>query len=453
MFKKAGLAILLVCGFIFSPAVYAATFIAMDSVNFLVGGSSIPAGCAVDYLFRLNYTPGDGSHILGFSNGFRVWTFRNGLYSYTDNFEPLKYDTLPIGWVNYADNFFMNPFGVDGLGEDTVLFAGNRLFAPGIPDGFDTLVWYARTIATTDGDTLCIDSSWCPPSNSWLWATDGPLGNFTPNWLGPYCFAVTQSPGAPPQFTNCPERLVFSSEVGEMFTYTFCAVDSSQEPPGPVTFRKLSGPGELTTLSDTCAFWSYVMLSADSCVKETLLIQVTNGWACDECFTEVYIDYDTPVFTEGCGAVIRIEPGQTYQHKMTATSVCEQPFYFLLVEPPPAGTYDIDDEGLITFQTDVTDTGRFVFTVCASNNAYTSCCDVYFYSPDGCCHMRGDVNDDGGMNVLDITFLVAFLFKGGAPPPCWLNADVGGNGDVNVSDLTYLVRYLFQGGSFPPPCP
>jgi len=73
---------------------------------------------------------------------------------------------------------------------------------------------------------------------------------------------------------------------------------------------------------------------------------------------------------------------------------------------------------------------------------------------DNCIGSRGNV--DGGLddqiNVADITFLVAYLFGGGPPPPVFDEADVNGDGNLNVSDLTYLVAYLFNGGPAPVPC-
>ena len=72
--------------------------------------------------------------------------------------------------------------------------------------------------------------------------------------------------------------------------------------------------------------------------------------------------------------------------------------------------------------------------------------------PCGCCLLRGDVDRSGAINVSDLTYLVAYLFSGGAPPPCADEGDVDGSGAINVSDLTYLVAYLFSGGPPPPPC-
>jgi hypothetical protein len=65
----------------------------------------------------------------------------------------------------------------------------------------------------------------------------------------------------------------------------------------------------------------------------------------------------------------------------------------------------------------------------------------------------GDINADGlGPNIADLTFLVAYLFSGGDPPPREDMADInGGDGRINIVDLVYFVDYLFGGGP-PPDC-
>jgi len=69
-----------------------------------------------------------------------------------------------------------------------------------------------------------------------------------------------------------------------------------------------------------------------------------------------------------------------------------------------------------------------------------------------CCTLRGDADGSGACNVSDLTYLVAFLFQGGAGAACPAEMDNEASGDVTVSDLTYLVAYLFQGGPDPVPC-
>jgi len=75
-----------------------------------------------------------------------------------------------------------------------------------------------------------------------------------------------------------------------------------------------------------------------------------------------------------------------------------------------------------------------------------------------CCNgngLRGNVDGDPEdlVNISDMTYLVAFLFSGGAAPPCLEEGDVNADEVINISDMTYLVAYLFSGGPAPEPCP
>lgn len=74
-----------------------------------------------------------------------------------------------------------------------------------------------------------------------------------------------------------------------------------------------------------------------------------------------------------------------------------------------------------------------------------------------CCilPLRGNVDYDPDdlTNIVDLTYLVAYLFGGGSPPECEEEADVNADLPVNTIDVTYLVAYLFGGGSPPQPCP
>jgi hypothetical protein len=83
------------------------------------------------------------------------------------------------------------------------------------------------------------------------------------------------------------------------------------------------------------------------------------------------------------------------------------------------------------------------------------CYTIKDYSLICCTGMRGNVNDDpmGSVNVVDVSFLVAYLFQGGQPPPCTKEADIFVTNSINVVDLNSLVQYLFLGGASPPMCP
>ncbi|MDF1544576.1 MAG: thrombospondin type 3 repeat-containing protein [bacterium] len=78
---------------------------------------------------------------------------------------------------------------------------------------------------------------------------------------------------------------------------------------------------------------------------------------------------------------------------------------------------------------------------------------------DACCCIgfRGNIDglDGEGPVITDLTYLVDYLFAGGAVPPCPLEADIdGADGSIPViTDLTYLVDFLFGGGPAPVNCP
>jgi hypothetical protein len=60
----------------------------------------------------------------------------------------------------------------------------------------------------------------------------------------------------------------------------------------------------------------------------------------------------------------------------------------------------------------------------------------------------GDVNDNGIVNILDITGLVAYLYKGATvqhPSAC----DVTGDCTSNILDVSYLTAFLYKGGDEP----
>lgn len=71
-----------------------------------------------------------------------------------------------------------------------------------------------------------------------------------------------------------------------------------------------------------------------------------------------------------------------------------------------------------------------------------------------CVGNRGDLNGDGDdANILDLTFAVDRIFRGGPPPPCPEEGDYNADGSsTNILDLTALVDRIFRGGQPPEPC-
>ncbi|MEK7775682.1 MAG: hypothetical protein AAB305_07345 [Candidatus Zixiibacteriota bacterium] len=79
-------------------------------------------------------------------------------------------------------------------------------------------------------------------------------------------------------------------------------------------------------------------------------------------------------------------------------------------------------------------------------------------NPCDCCgadgtEMRGNADGIGGVNVLDILRIIRCAFFMDCLNDCKLEQDVNASGSVNVVDITYLVAYLFQSGPPPAMCP
>lgn len=61
----------------------------------------------------------------------------------------------------------------------------------------------------------------------------------------------------------------------------------------------------------------------------------------------------------------------------------------------------------------------------------------------------GDANGDWVVNILDVTFLISALYKGGGQPLPSYVGDANGNCVTNILDATYLIAYLYKSGASP----
>ncbi|PKK83070.1 MAG: hypothetical protein CVT49_10580 [candidate division Zixibacteria bacterium HGW-Zixibacteria-1] len=67
-------------------------------------------------------------------------------------------------------------------------------------------------------------------------------------------------------------------------------------------------------------------------------------------------------------------------------------------------------------------------------------------------NMCGDVNGNGSINILDVIYIINYIYKGGPPPTDTLAADVNNSGNINILDITYLISFLYKEGP-DPVCP
>jgi C1A family cysteine protease len=64
----------------------------------------------------------------------------------------------------------------------------------------------------------------------------------------------------------------------------------------------------------------------------------------------------------------------------------------------------------------------------------------------------GDVDADDSLNMLDILYLIAYLYKSGPVPVPPESGDVNNSGGIDMLDVLYMISFLYKGGPAPT-CP
>lgn len=63
---------------------------------------------------------------------------------------------------------------------------------------------------------------------------------------------------------------------------------------------------------------------------------------------------------------------------------------------------------------------------------------------------RGDADGSGMYSVLDVTFLIDYIFRSGPAPNPLSSGDVDMSGEIEVSDVVYMINFIYNGGPRPP---
>ncbi len=93
--------------------------------------------------------------------------------------------------------------------------------------------------------------------------------------------------------------------------------------------------------------------------------------------------------------------------------------------------------------------GEFIFSPNTGGTiypAYNDCGTSEITIIDYVC---GDPDASGAINILDITYIVSYLYKGGPAPDPVESADADNSGAINVLDITFIINYLYKGGPEP----
>ena len=307
--------------------------------------------------------------VKGHTNGFRVFLSSDGTVGgeIAGTFTPMTYAVL-VDMVALGDDggFFDSPFGIDGLGADTVGFGGFALFK-GIPNGTDLDVYTITTqvpeALSETGTYLCLDSSFYPPGGAWLWSL--PSTGIQPFWGGPYCYLIEKQPNVPAVFTNCAGAALVTASHTAVATYDFDGFDEDPEmcPPGGLTF----GGADIDAGSGVWAVAGNLGL-VGAPISATVSVADPCGDGEDCVFSYQFTNLAP---TADCGGNGVVGKGNTYnKDDIVGVDPDGDPIQYSIdgVSPAPAGTYGIDaNTGDFFFATDESDCGvtgmTYTFTI------------------------------------------------------------------------------------------
>ncbi len=460
--------------------------------------------------FDLRWVNNTGQFLRGMTNGFRVYSPDGATWTTT-----VLDSTGLFGWhvFDLVNSFYY--YGVTGSGADTTGVGAVVMTLDGVPDGFDGVPYTLSIgpIALADtGRTVCIDSTFFPPSGTWFWAltSDG----INPHWGGPYCFEVVEAILPPYELAVSPDTLDFfayegfpspgsqsmlveEAFLGDSIEFHCAWVESFVNIPDPigVTPQMVDvfvssagyGIGVYTAIIDV---WSDVSINtvevvvrmtveAPPMVADSVILPTTMA---------AYGNMVQPVVTKlvqpirGASIPLKIPAGAmvdsitttglvTAGWEYTATQINESQGWILMGlanshnEMLPIGETEIFQIHFHPTYADCYDTTSVVWDTALSadpirqllfadvNNldleaGFDRNRDVTFVPP----YTPGDIMANGDIDIADLIYLVMFMFNDGPDLPIHDAADVNGTcTGPNIADLTYLVFFMFQEGP-PPQC-
>ncbi|MGB2982042.1 MAG: dockerin type I repeat-containing protein [Candidatus Zixiibacteriota bacterium] len=315
------------------------------------------------------------------------------------------------------------------------------------------------TFTIEDTTTICIDSCHWPPVGRLAFSRSDAI-TYIPRHFLPLCQKILILCNMPPQFYYGPwDR--WHHSVGHYFTENFlvgheCGIMTA------VSANFVGGGVENVTVflyGGLPAYWveGHVEYDVvDTCQSGgtvTILGHSNNGTAYHD-FT-IHLPNDPPYLT--LPDTWRALSDHTMGLQVSASDPDDHPVTIELegfwYEPdslqPPVNppSFDGGNPGFFSWAPTGSETGTWI----CSFRATDACGDevTHQISIEVGMLYCGDCNGDGEINLADVVYLVADLFKGGPPPDPICRGDGNCSGVRDVGDIVVLINYLFKYGLAP----
>ena len=369
---------------------------------------------------------------------------RNFMMDYAEQMTGVDWDTRILD-LGGGEHFWMSlvPTGV----------ADQRF-----PGGSRVLI-ATMTFSLEDTATVCIEDCYWPPGGGLRFSRSDAV-TYIPQHFLPVCQLVTRT-GLPPTL-SCPPDQQHSSD-GHFSGLSF----SGEDPDGIIVevSSDFMGQGvENVTLVNLAGLGSASLTGeveydvSDHCQgggTVTVTVWDDIGWK-EECEFDVVLSNSPPEFS--LFDTWRALTGYTMGLWVSATDPEGDEVAGIELDAfwdeddslrPPVNPpyFDGGNPGSFSWAPTETETGTWIASFSASDPC--GAMDNHQLSIEVGTLYCGDCNSDGEINLADVVYLIADLFKDGPPPDPVCKADANCSGYRDVGDVVVLINYLFKYGQAP----